>query len=385
MRTFLENLNGNNQSVQTRRVLQYLLQEGDRSIPAIRDYTRMSLPTATKLVNDLVEQKILRDGGKQESSGGRPANLYGVNPDLGYIVGAEILFNSFRVNLLNLHHEIIYEYENDSFDITNRDKAFDFLVETLNHIVKKQNVPEHQILGVGLGITGRVNARTGTSHSFLNFEGGLVEKLRKEWAYPVFIDNDTHLMTLGEKMFGAARDNQNAVYVNLGKGLGVGIISNGQIHVGKSGFAGEFGHIPFEQNEILCVCGKRGCLGTVVGGYPLEQAYRAAMNLTESLNYKKILRGVHTGDTVAKELIVEMSERLGQALSILVQVLNPETIILGGRFAEIGDFLQYPIKRGLSLHGLPQLVADCDIRISTLGAQSTMLGAFSLVVEQVFQ
>ena len=376
----------NNQQTHTKKILQYLLQEGEKTIPEIRDFSGLSLPTTTKLINELVEQHILVESGKRESSGGRPPSLFCLDSALGYIVGIELLISSFRLSIVNLNHELIYEYETDNFDINNRDEAFNFVARIVPDLINKKGIADHKILGVGIGITGRVDGKKGISYSYLNFEIPLAKLLSERWSYPVFIENDTRLMALGEQNFGFAREKSNVIYVNLSRGLGIGFISNGVLHNGESGFAGEFGHTHFEENDKLCVCGKKGCLETVVSGFALERQFQEANVGNESkLKYREIIQLIHTSDNVARNLLVEMGERLGQALSMLVQTLNPGLIILGGRFTDVGELLKYPVIKGLSLYSLPQLVGDCDIKTSVLGDKTTMLGAYALVMENVFQ
>lgn len=384
MRTFLDNMGvGAHQNFQTKKIIQYLLKEKDKTIPEIRDFCGLSLPTTTKFVNELLEQKILVESGKKESSGGRPPTLYSLNPDRGYIVGVELLLKSFRMSIINLHHELIYEYETDNFDIANHEEAFDFLVRTIPAMVAKKDIPKEKILGVGIGITGRVDAQKGISYSFLNFDDPLTHMLEKQWEYPVFIDNDTHFMTLGEQTFGLARAKQNVLYVNLSKGLAIGLISNGQIHKGKSGFSGEFGHITFIDNDKLCICGKKGCLSTVVSGESIENIYFEKTR--KYLHFRDILVLSKQGDRVVNEILAEAGEQLGKGLSILIQIFNPELLILGGRFAEVGEYLKYSIIKGINLHSLPQLIGDCEFQVSPLGEKAEMLGAYALVMEKVFE
>ncbi len=391
MRAFIESLTTgsgrNNQHTQTKKILQYLLQEGEKTIPEIKDFSGLSLPTTTKLINELVEQHILVESGKRESSGGRPPSLFCLDSSLGYIVGIELLISSFRFSIINLNHQLIYEYETDNFDINNRDEAFSFIEKTVPELINKKGIPDKKILGIGIGITGRVDGKKGISYSFLNFEMPLVKLLSERWGYPVFIENDTRLMALGEQNFGLAREKSNVIYVNLSRGLGIGFISNGTLHNGESGFAGEFGHIHFEDNDKLCVCGKKGCLETVVSGYALEHQFQELNvgNESKKLKYREIIQLVHTSDQTARGLLITMGERLGQALSTLVQTLNPGLIILGGRFTDVGELLNYYVIKGLSLYGLPQLVADCEIKTSNLGDKTTMLGAYTLVMENVFK
>ena len=384
MRAFLKNMEaGAHQNLQTRKILQYLLKERGKTIPEIRDFCNLSLPTTTKFVNELLENKLLIETGKKESTGGRPPTLYSLNPDMGYIVGVELLLKSFRMSVINLNHEVIYEYETDNFDISKQEEAFDFLVRTVPSLIATKEIPKDHILGVGIGITGRVDVEKGISYTYLNFDEPLTKILEKRWEYPVFIDNDTHFMTIGEQIFGLARAKQNVVYVNLSRGLAVGIISNGQIHTGHSGFAGEFGHIAFADNNKQCICGKKGCLSTVVSGEAIEDVYTEKTG--KQLHYRDILELSKQGDKIANEILTEAGEQLGKALSFLIQVLNPELLILGGRFAYIGEYLKYAIIKGMNLHTLPQLVSDCTIQISQLGGKAEILGAYALVMDRVFE
>ena len=388
MRAFLQSLEIGNgrvsQNIQTKKILQYLLREGSKSIPEIRDFSGLSLPTTTKLINELIEQGILVESGKKESTGGRPPALYCLNASIGYIVGIELLLNYFRFCIINLNHEVMYEYETDNFDVRKRNESKDFILKSVPELIRKKGIPENKILGVGIGITGRVDSKKGISYSYLNFDIPLKKTLEDAWGYPVFIDNDTRLMTLGEQNFGFAREKANVIFINLSQGLGIGFISNAILYNGESGFAGEFGHIHFEDNDTLCVCGKKGCLETVVSGFALENLYNSQNLKKTKLKYRDIFQLVHSGDPSVRNLLMAMGENLGQAISLLVQILNPGLIILGGSFAEMGEILRYPIAKGLSLYGLPQLVSDCEIKISTLGDKSTMLGAYALVMENIF-
>ncbi|MGF7218117.1 putative NBD/HSP70 family sugar kinase [Spirosoma lacussanchae] len=384
MRSFLEGLGfGNNHSLQTRKIIQYLLREKGKTVLEIRDFCGLSLPTTIKFVNDLVDKNILIESGKKESSGGRRPTVYNLNPDQGYIVGIELLLKSFRMSIINLHHEVIYDYETDNFDISQRDESFEFVARTVPTLIRNKGIAEDKILGVGIGITGRVNHAKGISYSFLNFDEPLTDRLEKLWPYPVYIDNDTHFMTMGEQVFGLARDKQNVVYVNLSRGLAVGLISNGHIHNGHSYFAGEFGHVTFFDNDKLCICGKKGCLSTVVSGAALEETY--AEKTGRYLPYRDLMALSKQGDRLVNELLSDLGEQLGKALSMLIQVFNPELLILGGRFVDVGEYLTYQVIRGLSLHSLPQLLADCEFMVSPLGEKAEMLGAYALVIEKVFE
>lgn len=388
MRAYIESLSTgqgrNNQALHTKKIIQWVLQEGGKTIPEMKEFSGLSLPTMMKLISELVEQGIFIESGKRESSGGRPPAIFSLHPSLGYIVGIELLIHSFRFSIVNLNHELIYEYETDSFNLNQTEESLRYILRIVPELLQKKGISHDKILGVGVGITGRVNGKKGISHTFLQGAVPLAQVLQEQWGFPVFVDNDTRLMTLGEQNFGLAQEKQNVVYLNISQGLGMGLISNGQLHDGASGFAGEFGHIHFEDNDQLCVCGKKGCLETVVSGYALEARYRALFPTKPTPRYTDIISRLQGEDPAIREIVSEMGKSLGQALSTLVQILNPSLIIIGGRFAPIGEWLRYPITKGLSLYGLPQLVDDVEIKASQLGDKTTMLGAYALVMKSVF-
>ncbi|MFL9483604.1 ROK family protein [Chitinophagaceae bacterium LWZ2-11] len=394
MRNFLDASEINNRDAKKqlflKQIINSLLQEHEQTIPDICHQFKWSIPTGTKLVQELVKKKILVKKGKRDSGGGRRPDVFSLNASMGYVIGIELLVQSFKLTIVNLHHEIVYEYEDTSFDIRQDDEALEFLKGIVPSVIRKQKINKEKILGVGIGITGRVNKLNGASYTYLNFDKPLPDILKEEWQLPVYTANDTQLMALGEKNFGHAKGKHNVVIVNVSRGIAVGIITDDNIHYGRSGFAGEFGHIHVSNNNRLCICGKKGCLETVVSGIALENDYNtedaiAGKLKTKKYLYKEILQLAKKGDSKAELIISKMGEDLGQAVSILIHLLNPELVIIGGSFTTIGEKMIYPIARGMNLYGLPQLVADCDLKISSLGERATMLGAFSLVFEKEFQ
>jgi transcriptional regulator of PTS gene len=371
-----------------KQVIHAFLQEKELSIPEVCHQYGWSVPTGTKLVQELVRKKILVKKGKRDSNGGRRPDIFSLNGSMGYVIGIEMLLQSFKLSIVNFNHEIVYEYSSDTFDITDTPAAMAFLLDIVPETIRTQKISKDKILGVGIGITGRINKKAGVSHTYLNLEEPIQQILSEKWHLPVYIDNDTHLMALGEMNFGYARDKSDVIIVNLSQGIGTSIISNGRIHDGKSGFAGEFGHIHIANNNRLCVCGKKGCLETVVSGLALENNYSLLGPVkprAKRLPYKQILQLAKKNDEKAAPLINEMGEQLGQALSIPIHLLNPELIIIGGSFTVVGEKMIYPIARGMNLYGLPQLVAECDLKISSLGENAAMLGAFSMVFNQEFK
>lgn len=369
------------QNNQRRRIIKLLLQYQELSIPELCHFMELSIPTGTKLVDEFESQSLLINAGKRESSGGRRPATYILNPNMGYLFSIEILLNSLKINVLNLERSSIFVYESSRFDIKNKKESLDLLATLVPQIIKDLDLPLDKILGAGIGITGRVNAKKGISYSFLHLDIPLTTYFSEIWGMPVFIENDTHLLALGENYYGIAKDLTNVITVNLSKGLAVSIISNGFLQTGHSGFGGEFGHIFAENNNKFCVCGKTGCLETLVSGLALEAAFHQFTG--KSLDYKKILTSLNINDFPKVEFLNKMGEELGKSLAVLIDLLNPELIIIGGGFMPVLETMQFSINKGINLHSLPQLAADCEIKISSLGENAAMLGAFALVTENL--
>src|SRR5690606_37868596 len=136
-----------------------------------------------------------------------------------------------------------------------------------------------KILGIGLNLTGRINYRTGYSYSFFNFhEDPLSRVIESSLGIHTYLENDSRAMAYGEFCSGSVKDEKNVLFVNLDHGIGMGIMVNGQLYYGKSGFAGELGHIPMFGNEILCHCGKKGCLETEASGEAITRIFKERLN-----------------------------------------------------------------------------------------------------------
>lgn len=369
------------QNTHKRKIIHLLFHHRELSIPELCQYLELSVPTGTKLVEEFEMQGLLVKLGKRESSGGRRPMACSLNANMGYVIGVELLLGTLKLSIANLQRELVYTYESDAFDLTDKITALEVLEYLLPKIVAEQGIPPEKILGVGIGISGRVDHKKGISYSYLNLDQPLKNHLQAKWGLPVFIDNDTRLLAWGENTFGLARKRENTLCVNVSRGLAVSVISNGKLHNGHSGFAGEFGHIFAADNKRLCGCGKKGCLETLVSGAALELAYSSKTG--EVLSYKKILKTFEHSQAPLNEILPQMGEQLGRSLAILIDLLNPELIILGGTFMPVLEPMRYSIIRGMSLYSLPQLASDCEIKVSTLGENAGIMGAFAMVLENV--
>ena len=241
---------------------------------------------------------------------------------------------------------------------------------------------------------GFVDVKKGVNYSF--FENGgksITESISEKVGLPVFIDNDSSLIALAEFRFGAARGTKNAMIINIGWGIGLGMILNGELYRGHNGLAGEFSHIPLFLNGKLCSCGKKGCLETESSLLVVNEKARSGLRAgRESMlrnlftdNVEKasesIITAAQEGDQFAIELLSEAGYNIGRGVAILIHLLNPKEIILSGRGALAGKVWQPPIQQAINEHCIPKLATQTIIITSTLGYKAELIGAASLVMD----
>ena len=210
-----------------------------------------------------------------------------------------------------------------------------------------------KLLGIGISLPGMVKGKEGLGETYFNFgDAPAREILSKRFNKPVHIEHDLEAMAFGERWFGAAKEVNNALCVNIGWGLGLGIIIDGEVYYGENGYAGEFGHIQVVQDGELCYCGKRGCLETVASGRAITQIARdriskdATTIMTkeqhlriDQIDAEAVLKAASLGDQFSIEILEEAGRHLGAGIAILINLLNPALIILGGGVAMASPFL----------------------------------------------
>ena len=217
----------------------------------------------------------------------------------------------------------------------------------------------NKILGVGVSISGRVNPATGRSYRyFTSCEESLSQIIENRIGIRVLLENDTRARCYAEYTTSKSQNERDVLYLHMGRGLAIGIVMDGKLYYGKSGFAGEFGHIPFFDNEIICACGKKGCLETEVSGIAIEEKFRKLVsqgvntilrekyNAHEPIRIDDIIEAAKHDDNLSIELIEEVGEKAGKAVAFLINTFNPEAVIVGGNLAEAGDYLMLPPQVG---------------------------------------
>lgn len=400
MNLFLKDIrhisNENRQYAQKRKIVALLNKaETPFTIPDICEKVKLSIPTGTRLVNELIEDKIINEFGKKETGNGRRPSLYKVDSNYAYCIGVVVLLKGLSFSIFNLGMEEVYKCEDDGFVLENTPECLDKVTGFIQESIAQSGIGNNKILGLGIGITGRVNSQTGNSYNYFNFlDGSLTDYFMNGLSFPVYIDNDTHLLGLAEQVFGEAKNIKNAFVVNLSRGLGLTIIANGEIVLGEQGFAGEFGHIQFAESDKLCLCGKRGCLGTEVSGYALEQNFKEQIQSGETslllsskdiskIQYGDILKAAWEGDAFSISLIHNIGFKIGKALGNMINLLNPGVIIIGGKFASATEVLIDSIKSGMTHTALSLPLRSCELIFSSIGTDADIKGAGAIVLRKM--
>ncbi|HWB92724.1 MAG TPA: ROK family protein [Puia sp.] len=354
-----------------------------------------SLPLTMKMVNELIRDRDVVEIGYAPSTGGRRPQMYSIRPDRKYTVAVAMDQLFTRIVIMDMQRRNVSEPEKVELHLAKNPKALETLADCLREHIRRSGIDKAKIVGIGIGMPGFVDSRKGINYSFLTSgDTNISQYIKERVGLPTFIENDSSLIALAELSFGAARNKKSAMVVNLGWGIGLGLILNGELFRGYNGFAGEFSHLPLFSNNKLCSCGKMGCLETEASlVVTVEKALegiskgRATMmtkeQLTDNLDRASfsVINAAGKGDKFAVELLSESGYNIGRGVAILIHLLNPETIILGGRGASAGKIWQVPIQQALNEHCIPRLAVNTQIEISTLGYDAEIIGAAALVMD----
>jgi predicted NBD/HSP70 family sugar kinase len=358
-----------------------------------------SLPLTTKMLNDLVRDNDIVETGYAPSKGGRRPLMYAVRPDSKYTVAVAMDQLFTRIVIMDMHRQYATAVEKFELRLAKNPDALDMLVERIADHVSRSGIMKEKIVGIGIGMPGFVDSKKGLNYSFLTEgETEICRHIMDRVGLPTWMENDSSLIALAELSFGAARGKKSAMVVNLGWGIGLGLILNGELFRGYNGFAGEFSHLPLFSNNKLCSCGKSGCLETEASLLVVvERAVEGIRNnrltmlkeqhLSDNFDQasKAVIDAAEKGDKFAVELLSESGYSIGRGVAILIHLLNPETIIISGRGASAGKIWQTSIQQALNEHCIPRLARNSEIRVSSLGYDAELLGASALVMENYVQ
>lgn len=389
---------GSKNALVKKSIITHYIYNGSSTITDLSKELDLSVPTVTKFIGEMCDDGYINDYGKLETSGGRHPNLYGLNPESGYFIGVDIKKFAINIGLINFKGDMMELKMNTPYKFENSKEGMNELCKLILNFIKKLTVNKEKILNINVNVSGRVNPESGYSFSQFNFEERpLADVLIEKLGYKVTIDNDTRAMTYGEYMQGCVKGEKDIIFVNISWGLGIGIIIDGKIYTGKSGFSGEFGHISTFENEIICHCGKKGCLETEASGSALhrvlsERIWNGESSILSSrikagdtITLEDVIEAVNKEDVLCIEIVEEIGQKLGKQIAGLINIFNPELVIVGGILSITGDYITQPIKTAIRKYSLNLVNKDSVVLTSKLKDKAGIIGACMLARSRMFE
>jgi predicted NBD/HSP70 family sugar kinase len=382
-----------------RLILTLMHGEGAVSQTRIVERTSIRPGTAQILIEELLQGKLIRVSGEGKSKGGRKPTLLEINPDACWTIGMDLDEERIFAGLVDLKGSIIRQASRTRCRFLSQEDFLGKITEVIRELTA-QVPPAVPLLGVGMGIPGFVDRAKGVAVqcSYYEWMRDMPVKalLEKELHVPFLIENDTVAATLGEKWFGTGRGIGNFLYIDLGETVGMGIVIDGRLYTGATGNAGELGHMVIQRDGPLCICGNEGCLEAIGSGMALRREARdrvgkgvitAIGGVSQGVNeisLEAIIEAADAGDKVAHKLIQDMGESLGIAISNVVNILNPELVILGGSLMGAREIVTEVISKSIRSHCLSPISAAVRVAASELAEKSGILGASTLISQRFF-
>nr|WP_294075026.1 ROK family transcriptional regulator [Prevotella sp. UBA4952] len=392
-----EIIEGSKMSLIEKNVITYFIHNGNSTITDLAQELNLSIPTTTKFVNEMCKTKILNEFGKLETNEGRRPNLYGLNPTSGYFLGVDINEFSVNIGMMNFKGDMEELKMKIPYSIDNTMSSLDELCGLITNFIQESEVDANKIINININFSGRVNPETGYCYSIFNFsESPLTKIISDKINMHVSIDNDSRSMAYGEYIKGCVKGEKDVLFINISWGLGMGMILDGKLYKGKSGFSGELGHVHTFDNEILCKCGKKGCLETEVSGQALCRIVNEHIKAGESsilskkhseekpYTLEEIIDATNHEDLLCIDIVEKMGQKLGESLAGLINIFNPELVVIGGILSLTGDYLLQPIKTSVRKYTLNIVNKDTSIVLSKLKEKAGITGACMLARTHIF-
>ena len=355
-------------------LLNIIREQGPLSRPALSRLSGLSVPTVNARMRTLLEMGYVNELGQTKSRGGRPARLLEFNAEFGYVLGIDVGGYQVSVALADLTGKLVACERRRLSARVDGEHVWEAISEALRQVLAQRNLELSSLMAAGLSTPGVVNPRTEKVSLVPNIPGwaelepaALLEELIGK---PVIIENDVNAAVEGEQWRGVARDTKNVVFVDIGKGIGAGILIEGKLYRGLGGAAGEIGlQRDFHDDEPL---GELfGTLERECSGLGMTKRYSKLPGEDELVAVRDLFEKAHTGDKLAQQVAEESVSKFAGGLVNMCTVLAPELVVLGGEVSSVGEALVDPIRRRLE-RALP---FPPRVAVSSLEGRASILGA----------
>ncbi|MFN8435736.1 MAG: ROK family transcriptional regulator [Anaerolineales bacterium] len=363
--------------------------------------TGLNKSTVSSLVDELIERGLVYETGSNTGGTGRPATLLEINPNAGHVIGVELGVDFVSVAVTDILGNIVWRRREDANPSDDQKKMINQTLQIVKDAMAIGKRKNYNFLGLGLSTPGTVDIQKGVLIFAPNLHWHnvpFVQIFSEQTKLRVFVENDANAAAIGEHLFGTARHTNDFLFVFAGVGIGGGLFLDGKLYRGKNGYAGEIGHSPImaEPSQNVCHCGNRGCWETYANQYSIIQRVQARLEVKRSSIIPKLMaeqnaplgiplikQAADAGDREAIDSFYEAGHAMGQGLAGLINIFNPEKIVIGGPLSIAGEYMLPAIKQTVSQHAMPGIKPQAEIGLSPFGPDASLIGAVAIVVDDI--
>lgn len=366
-------------------ILNKIRKDGPISRAQIARETNLTPPTVSSNVKELLEQKIVEERDIGESQGGRKPTMLVINDQAFCIIGVDAGPENIQCIVSDLAGKILKRSEIKLELPVDNNQFIDALKKGISMCLDGMPKSENEVIGIGIAMHGVVDVEKGMSLYAPNLglsDIPIKEELEKAFGLEVKVENDARAMALGEFWFGNHGDVKSMLAVNIGRGVGAGLIIDGKLYHGSSDIAGEIGHMTIDLHGEICECGNRGCLQTFVTGPAIARKVKAHANPLSAETIYELAVG---GNEDYANILAESGRAMGIGLTNLIHIINPEKIVLGGGVSKAEKFLLPAIRETIEKSALTASASRTRVEVTKLGDDATLIGAITLLLVDVFE
>ncbi len=382
------------------KVLDLIRNNDNLSRAEIAKRSGLSAPTVSRIVDTLIAEGFIREIGEGASQGGRRPMMLRLAAEDNFIIGIDLGTTNIYGVVSDLNARIIHELKSPTHVREGFAGVMERTVAVIDDLMAKMGRDVDRIHGIGMAVAGLINRERNIVEFSPNFNWhnvNILGVLGKKYRIPIIIDNVSRVMALGEMRYGLGRDHKNLICINVGYGIGAGFIVNGRPLYGPAGMAGELGHIIMDiDSRVQCGCGNFGCLEALASGNAIAKAAKISLEAGESsylielcggdipgVTAEMVASAAKQGDALAVRIFDRASEYIGIALAGMMNIFNPEIVVMGGGVAQSGDILFDKVRKIVAARSLNKIARDVPIHPATFGMKAAVMGAVALILGPV--
>ena len=357
--------------------------------------TGLSMPTIMKITEEFIRNGLITDVGKGVSSGGKPPIIFELIPEARLFVGMDISGAMYKCILMDLRGGVVFRRACLKSELEKKADIIDLIIDFIETTITESGIDRKKLSGIGIGVPGLVEIQEGRVITSIDYNCKNVDvrtPLQKHFQMPVYVENSSKVMAIGEKWFGNGDDSDNFALVTVGRGIGAALIMNGEIYKGFYNMSGEVGHMVIDPNGPLCKCGKRGCLETLASGNAIANQARQLVEEKqnsimlelvngdkEKIDYDVVFRAAGKGDYLAQRIVDNAIDSLAIGLGNLICLIDCQLIVLTGCVVKGNEYLLNRVKTQINeTRSLYYGQMPVEVNLSAMGEEAAVIGAATL-------